>query len=760
MSQEVSYQTSGIGADTGAGGVRLNMIPREGGNRFSGDMKGNLRPGAWQGNNITQRHIDKGFTQGGTAIDKISDFTVAEGGPLKKNTLWFFATARDIRTNNLIANTVQKDGSQGIDDQYIRSALARVTWQMSSRNKLAAYYDRLNKFRGHDMQSRYEPETSATVWHSPVYYTTQVKYTSTVTSRLMIEAGYSSNLEYYTNEYQPGIGQERGTPAWFNNIAKVETNLGYRKDGITLPTTQSPARYNVQASASYITGSHNLKVGFQRTFGTFSHTIDMNGDLYQQYNSPAGALYTVPVSVVIRNSPLRYAERLNQDLGLYVQDAWTMKRLTVNVGLRYEMLDAQVLAGESPAGRFVPARNFAAIADLPNWKDIAPRFAFVYDVFGNAKTALKYSVNRYNAQTTTGIAGVYQPLGSSTATLPWTDKNKDNIAQGTLRCDFVLDPNCEINFNTLPANFGTQATNTYGAYPRTWNLEHGIELQHELMPRLSVTASYFKGDFHNLTTSINRAWQVEGDPTKNPNYTPLTVYNPVTGEPITVYNRTAAAQAKAVDNFDTFDPNRKRTYSAYSLEFRGRPGRANIFGGVSLERQLNTNCTAPDNPNSLRFCDETALGIPFNKNFKMAGSYPLGWGVQVSGAFQSQIGLNSTRNLGSITRNVDRYPATCPGACPAGAVILPATFNPTTLTVALEPGGTVFTDRVNQLDLKLSKTFKMGRVSITPNFEAFNVNNSDAIISYVSTNTLSASFLNPNSILQGRLIGVGTQVKW
>jgi hypothetical protein len=761
MSQEVSYQTSGIGADTGAGGVRLNMIPREGGNRFSGDFKAAYRPGGWQGNNITQRHIDKGFTQGGTAIDKISDVTFAEGGPIKKNALWFFTTARDIRTNNLIANTVQDDGTQGIDDQYIRSALVRLTWQASPRNKLAAYYDRLNKYRGHDMQSRYDPETAATVWHSPVYYTGQVKYTSTVTNKLMIEGGYSTNLEYYTNEYRPGVSRERGTPEWFTNIGKVETNLGYRKDGLTAPNTQSPARYNVQASASYVTGSHNLKTGFQLTFGTFSHTVDINGDLYQQYNSPASALFSVPVSVVIRNTPLRYAEKLNRDLGIYAQDSWTLKRLTINAGLRWEALNSQVLAGESPAGRFVPARSFPAIPNVPDWKDIAPRFALVYDPFGNAKTAIKYSLNRYNAQTTTGIAGAYQPLGSSTATLPWTDKNKDNIAQGGLRCDFVNDPGCEINFNTLAANFGTQANNTYGAYPRTWNLEHGLELQRELMPRLSVTGSWFHGAFHNLTTSINRAWQFEGDPTGNPNYTPLTVYNPVTGEPITVYNRTAAAQAKAVDNFDTFDPNRQRTYDAYNLEFRGRPGRgANLFGGVSFERQRSVNCTAPDNPNALRFCDETALDIPYNRNFKMAGSYPLPWGITFSGAFQSQIGIASSRNLGSITRNVDRYPATCPGACPAGSVILPSTFNPATLTVALVPGGTVFTDRVNQLDLKASKTFKRGRISVTPSIEAFNINNSDAIVSYVSTNALSASFLSPNSILQGRLIGVGAQMKW
>jgi len=770
MSQEVSYQTSGINADTQAGGVRLNMIPREGGNRFAGDFKAAYRPGEWQGDNNTARHRAKGFQQA-TAIDKIQDFTVGQGGPIRKDKLWFFASARDIRTNNFIGNTVTDEGTQGIDDQFIRSALLRLTWQISPRNKFSAYWDEIDKYRGHDMQSLYDPEESATVWNSPAYHTTSAKWTSTVTSRLLIEAGYSNNTEDYTNEYRPGIKKVRFSPEWYKTAGHVESDLGNRKTATTGETGQNPLRYAVQASASYVTGSHNVKVGLQQTWGHFTHWVDANADLYQQYKSPATAPFTVPDTVVIRNTPLDYGEALNSDLGIYAQDSWTMKRLTVNAGIRFEHLNAKVLAGESPAGRFVPERKFTEITNLPNWNNWAPRFAVVYDLFGNAKTALKYSLNKYNTSRTTGIAAAYNPLGSSTMTLPWTDKNKDDIAQGTLRCDFVNDPTCEINFNTLPANFGTQATNTYGGYPRSWNLESGLEVQHELLPRLSVTGSWFHGAFHNLTTSINRAWQFDGNPLENPNYTPLTIYNPLSGEPITVYSRTAAAQTRATDNLDTYDPNRQRIYNAYAIEFRARPGRgAQVFGGLSIERQVDVTCTSPDNPNSLRFCDQTGAGhsnatgaaftVPYNKNFKVAGSYPLGWGVTVSGAFQSQTGNNSSMNLGSLTRGTTRYPATCPAPCPAGAVILPSTFNPATLTVALAPGATVFTDRINQLDVKASKTFRFGRVSISPNIEAFNITNSDAIVSYVSTNVLSSSYLKPNSILQGRIIGVGTNVRW
>ena len=113
----------------------------------------------------------------------------------------------------------------------------------------------------------------------------------------------------------------------------------------------------------------------------------------------------MPDTVVIRNTPLaRYGERLNYDVGIFVQDTLTMKRLTVTGGIRYEWLNAQV-EGDHVAGRPVRSgAHFDAVKDLPNWSDPAPRLSAVYDLFGNSKTALKYSLNRYNQARTTGIA--------------------------------------------------------------------------------------------------------------------------------------------------------------------------------------------------------------------------------------------------------------------------------------------------------------------------------------------------------------------
>jgi hypothetical protein len=74
--------------------------------------------------------------------------------------------------------------------------MARVTWQISPRNKLSAYFDEIDKYRGHDMQSNEDPETASLRWFSPAYNTGSLKWTSTVSNRMLLEAGYSRNLEY------------------------------------------------------------------------------------------------------------------------------------------------------------------------------------------------------------------------------------------------------------------------------------------------------------------------------------------------------------------------------------------------------------------------------------------------------------------------------------------------------------------------------------------------------------------------------------
>ena len=172
MNQEVSYQTSGIGAETSAGGVRLNMIPREGGNRFSGDFKMASAARAPGSRTTSPSGTSTAASTPATPPTASSTTPFALGGPIMKDKLWFFTSARYFSVNNFIANTFFDDGSQGVDDQYIKSAMARLTWQVSPRNKISGVLRRDRQVSRPRHAEQLRSGDGGVQWFSPAYHTT------------------------------------------------------------------------------------------------------------------------------------------------------------------------------------------------------------------------------------------------------------------------------------------------------------------------------------------------------------------------------------------------------------------------------------------------------------------------------------------------------------------------------------------------------------------------------------------------------------
>ena len=104
-----------------------------------------------------------------------------------------------------------------------------------------------------------------------------------MTSSLFLEAGFSNNTEYYTNSYEEGVGQDRGTAEWYAGAARNELDLGGYKTAAPLPLTESPKANYWSAAATYVTGAHTIKFGANMRWGTYTHTRDANADLTQQY---------------------------------------------------------------------------------------------------------------------------------------------------------------------------------------------------------------------------------------------------------------------------------------------------------------------------------------------------------------------------------------------------------------------------------------------------------------------------------------------
>src|SRR5712691_727323 len=214
MMAEMSYQTGGVSAETSGAGVRLNTIPKDGGNLFKGDVFVSGTNRKYQADNLTADLMTRGL-RAGDSMDSIHDVNLGLGGPVMRNRLWFFTSFRHWGVNQNVANsfynldptfsTYQPDPSrQVIDDNRIKSGVVRLTWQAHEKFKVASYLDRIIKFRGHENSvvngGSQGPRTEETFGRRlpKIYYMYQTKITGTPTSRLLLEVGYSINNESYT----------------------------------------------------------------------------------------------------------------------------------------------------------------------------------------------------------------------------------------------------------------------------------------------------------------------------------------------------------------------------------------------------------------------------------------------------------------------------------------------------------------------------------------------------------------------------------
>src|SRR5262249_37348732 len=150
--EEATYKTSGIGADSSRGGVNLNIIPKDGGNTFRGAGYFGGSNGDWQSNKGTADLVSRGpLRQNSSRMALIGDYNGSFGGPIRKDHLWFFGSLRYQLTNTQVANATERDNTTpALQDENIKSYVARVTWQATTKNKFSATYQRNFKYVGHE----------------------------------------------------------------------------------------------------------------------------------------------------------------------------------------------------------------------------------------------------------------------------------------------------------------------------------------------------------------------------------------------------------------------------------------------------------------------------------------------------------------------------------------------------------------------------------------------------------------------------------
>ena len=199
---------------------------------------------------------------------------------------------------------------------------------------------------------------------------------------------------------------------------------------------------------------------------------------------------------------------------------------------------------------------------------------------------------------------------------------------------------------------------------------------------------------------------------------------------------------------------------------------------------LRVTCDEPDDPNFLRFCDDRENDLPWLKQFKFAGTYPVKWGIQASFSFQSINGrpIGGFSGTAAADRNriagpgygdvgspigtrwlitpATRYAANCTGPCRPGELVIPG-MTEAQLLLPLKPGGQELLDRINQLDLSLAKWFEVGggrRLQLQA--DLFNITNGNAVLGWRSVNFGTAAYSQVSSILNPRVLRLGVQFKF
>ena len=508
LSAEVAVTTAAQTAENQSGGMRVNAIPKDGGNVVSGSVFLGGSDGNWQANNINSYLRSQNFSRA-NGIVHIQNFNGSLGGPVKRDKLWFFASARHISTDENVANVpdflVAPNGEfvRSMLDQYIRDGLARLTWQINQKNKWAAFMQRTWKYKGKDFGFGQDPRSGTTRDpHLAHYAIGNSKYTNTLSSKILLEAGYSTAYQHWTGFNQRTVRFDRYladgvtiNPAWLANGRSTDTaqNINPRcayVDGCTAWVSNGQdqrtddTRRVVVASMSYVTGNHNLKFGFQDSFGPVHVGTDRQADLVQNYSNQG------PANVTVYSTPSYRFTYVDYDLGYYIQDSWTIKRLTVSPGLRVDNFSSRIEETAMPAGRFVGSRFFPARKNVPTWNaDVAPRFAVAYDLFGDGKTALKAGWSKYYEPLTGGFADTYAP-GVANENRNWFDCTINAAATGCATGVARTTDNDGIaqdhEIGPGSATFGLAAERDFDPnIQRQSNTEVMASVSHQLTSRLS-----------------------------------------------------------------------------------------------------------------------------------------------------------------------------------------------------------------------------------------------------------------------------------
>ena len=767
--QEFQFELGGISAETESGGVRTNLIPREGGNNFAGSFVTSYTSHQLQSDNFDQNLLDLGLPAA-NEIQSLHDINAAFGGPIVEDSLWFYSSFRtwgieeemtgmfhsiDPEAFNFNASLGAAGNADlnkpAVLDSYHHAISGRLTYQATPRNKFAFYYS--YQPRGQDgllMSGLWNYDAA---WDSKIRQErfAQVKWTSAITSRLLVEATWTDG---YNNSF---LGGTRPGLQYGDVIAALDVATGYfSRSSFVGYGGYIGYQPSAKAAVSYVTGSHSAKFGVDFNWGYQSwknRSLNQN----MRYILYGGN----PIIATVENGPFTNRQNFNK-FAFFAQDQWTVDRLTVNAGIRYDQHVGSIPGERNLSGpsRWAPRRSWIDIDDVPNWKDVSPRLGVAYDLFGSGQTALKFSANRYVVKEGTQFAQAVNPLlFNQLSNRSWYDPNGDRIAQ-----DSELGPLANSNFATATRTSVTvddAIREGWGVRMYNWEFAGGV--QHQLIDGVSVEAQFTRRSYGNFTVADNLL-VAPGDFDEYCVTAPTNAQlGSISGNQICGLYDLNPAKLGAVETLRTSAEgfgSMSEVWQGVDVNMSARFDRYTLSGGLSSGTVGNIRdaCFTIDSPQG-NVSDSGGDGIapglyqcdvrpPWQNNIKFHGTAELPWDIDLALTFMRLPGPEIFADY--TLRNSDI------GSGVQFADPTRTTFSGGSVTIPLLARGDKYNEPLYQMDMRLAKIFQYGGTRSRVTFDIANMFNANTVL--LQNDTYGSGWLRPSQILIGRLVKLGFSI--